>query len=300
MRLFSKCYSCGDNANMDIAEIRRRNLRAWIDNDPASNGNVEAWCAYYSQFAEKPLTPSYVRQLAPERGKAVRNIGERAARKLEAIGRHPPGWLDFDHSSGSPAPPAPTPYELPPDYPLSPAVPAKPRALEDDAIPVRMHHVPVVGTTQGGPTTRVWTDGDLPAGNGFGWVSVSSRDRNAFALRVEGSSMAPRYEHGEYVLVEPNRRPEPGDDVIVRLCGGECMIKRLSARRPHELAFDSLSPGYDRITVAPDQIEYLYYVAAGLRAGSYVQHIQADGYVGPERRWHDEPVELDRRKDGEK
>lgn len=191
-------------------------------------------------------------------------------------------------------------YELPPDYPLSPAVPAKPRALEDDAIPVRMHHVPVVGTTQGGPTTRVWTDGDLPVGDGMGWVSVSSRDRNAFALRVEGSSMAPRYEHGDYALVEPNRRPEPGDDVIVRLRGGECMIKRLSARRPHEIAFDSFSPGYDRITVAPDQIEYLYYVAGGLRAGSYVQHIQADEYEGPERRWHDEPVEPDRRKDGEK
>lgn len=170
-----------------------------------------------------------------------------------------------------------------------------PRTIEDDAIPVRMHHVPVVGTTQGGPTTRVWTDGDLPVGGGFGWVSVSSRDRNAFALRVEGSSMAPRYEHGEYVLVEPNRRPEPGDDVIVRLRGGECMIKRLSARRPHELAFDSLSPGYDRITVAPDQIEYLYYVAAGLRAGSYVQHIQADGYEGPERRWHDEPASVKKR-----
>lgn len=178
---------------------------------------------------------------------------------------------------------------------LDSAQPPTSRALEDDAIPVRMHHVPVVGTTQGGPTTRVWTDGDLPAGDGFGWVSVSSRDRNAFALRVEGSSMAPRYEHGEYVLVEPNRRPEPGDDVIVRLRGGECMIKRLSARRPHELAFDSLSPGYDRITVAPDQIEYLYYVAAGLRAGSYVQHIRADGYEGPERRWHDEPVSVKKR-----
>jgi hypothetical protein len=29
-------------------------------------------------------------------------------------------------------------------------------------------------------------------------------------------------------------------------------------------------------------------------------HIQADGYEGPDRRWRDEPVELDRRKDGEK
>ena len=172
---------------------------------------------------------------------------------------------------------------------------SNPRTIEDDGILVRMRNVPVVGTTRGGPTCRVWTDGDLPTGEGFGWVSVSSRDRNAFALRVEGSSMAPRYEHGEYVLVEPNRRPEPGDDVIVRLRGGECMIKRLAARRPHELALDSLNASYDRITVAPDEVEYMYFVAAGLRAGSFVMHIQADGYEGPERRWHDEPVEAERR-----
>lgn len=171
--------------------------------------------------------------------------------------------------------------------------------IPDLAMPVRTHYVPVVGTTQGGPTTRVWTDGDIPVGDGFGWVSVSSRDKNAFALRVEGSSMAPRYEHGEYVLVEPNRRPEPGDDVIVRLRGGECMIKRLSARRPHELALDSLSQGYDRITVAPEQVEFLYYVAAGLRAGSFVMHVHADQYDGADRRWHDMPAETDRRKGGE-
>lgn len=77
------------------------------------------------------------------------------------------------------------------------------------------------------------------------------------------------------------------------------MIKRLSARRPHELAFDSLSPGYDRITVAPDQIEFLYYVAAGLRAGSFVMHIHADDYDGADRRWHDAPAEAERRKAGD-
>lgn len=262
------------NAQMkNVADIRRANLQLLVDRDGLAS---------VARRAGKP--DRQINDMLAGR----KSFGEKVAREIE-LNIHPamkPGWLDVAETVR---------YELPPDYPLSPAVPAKPRALEDDAIPVRMHHVPVVGTTQGGPTTRVWTDGDLPVGDGMGWVSVSSRDRNAFALRVEGSSMAPRYEHGEYVLVEPNRRPEPGDDVIVRLCGGECMIKRLSARRPHELAFDSLSPGYDRITVAPDQIEYLYYVAAGLRAGSYVRHIQADGYVGPERRWHDEPVSVKKR-----
>lgn len=59
-------------------------------------GNVEQWCSHYSQFSKKPLSPTYIRQLAPEKGKSARNIGERSARNFEAIGGKPKGWLDID------------------------------------------------------------------------------------------------------------------------------------------------------------------------------------------------------------
>lgn len=82
---------------MKIEELRRLRLRQWIDSDPHSNGDVVRWCDYYSQFldaTEKPLNPSYIRQLAPENGKPNRNIGEKAARKFERAGGKPAGWLD--------------------------------------------------------------------------------------------------------------------------------------------------------------------------------------------------------------
>lgn len=170
--------------------------------------------------------------------------------------------------------------------------------IPSDAIPVQMQYIPVVGTTKGGPTTRAWTDGDLPVGEGFGWVSVSSRDKSAYALRVTGSSMAPRYEQGEYVLVEPMRKAVPGDFVVVRLASGECMVKRFSAQRPHELVFDSINANYEKIIVAPSDVDFIHYVACGVSAGSFVQNIQDDGYEGPERRWHDEPVDVERRMGG--
>lgn len=170
--------------------------------------------------------------------------------------------------------------------------------MPSDAIPVQMQYIPVVGTTKGGPTTRAWADGDLPVGEGFGWVSVSSRDKSAYALRVTGSSMAPRYEQGEYVLVEPMRKAVPGDFVVVRLASGECMVKRFSAQRPHELVFDSINANYEKIIVAPSDVDFIHYVACGVSAGSFVQNIQDDGYEGPERRWHDEPVDVERRTGG--
>lgn len=94
MRLFhAHTHSCEMNP-METADIRRKNLRRWIDTDPVSRGNVEAWCSHYSRFSDKPITPSYIRQLVPERGKPSRNIGERVARKLEIAGGKPVGFLD--------------------------------------------------------------------------------------------------------------------------------------------------------------------------------------------------------------
>lgn len=97
---FASDSTCCPIGCMEISEIRQRNLRAWIDSDPHSMGNVEAWCAHYSQFAEKPINPSYIRQLVPEHGRGSRNIGEKAARKLEAIGSKPTGWLDVQSDAG--------------------------------------------------------------------------------------------------------------------------------------------------------------------------------------------------------
>ena len=48
--LFSKRYFSGQIPTMHISEIRRRKLREWIDSDPASLGNVEAWCSHSAGF----------------------------------------------------------------------------------------------------------------------------------------------------------------------------------------------------------------------------------------------------------
>lgn len=103
--LVQHLLSGGYVAAMEIDEIRRRRLREWIDTDPVSMGDVEAWCGYYSQFVQKdesPLSPTYIRQLVPKRGNPNRNIGEKVARRLERIGQKPSGWLDASPEATTP------------------------------------------------------------------------------------------------------------------------------------------------------------------------------------------------------
>ena len=62
--------------------------------------------------------------------------------------------------------------------------------------------------------------------------------KDVYALYVSGSSMEPRYEPGDPVVVDPKRAPKPGDDVIVQIRDGEgdgtiiraALIKRLVRR----------------------------------------------------------------------
>lgn len=74
-----------------IHEIRRRRLREWIDTDDNSKGVVEAWCAYYSQFMDRPINPVHIRQIVPKRGTPTSNLGETLARSLEHAGEKDPG-----------------------------------------------------------------------------------------------------------------------------------------------------------------------------------------------------------------
>lgn len=70
---------------------------------------------------------------------------------------------------------------------------------------------------------RLWTDGDYPVG----MTGECSEIATAFLVAVEGPSMIPRYNPGEFALVEPGTTPDIEDDVLVRLATGQTILKRL-------------------------------------------------------------------------
>lgn len=118
----------------------------------------------------------------------------------------------------------------------------------------------VIGKGQGGVPERVWTDGDFPVGASDEYADVATADTHAFLVPVVGESMAPRYQHGEYALVEPATEPDLEDDVLVRLRTGETMLKRLMSRRGGLLRFASWNDP-TVLTYAQEDVVWFYYVA---------------------------------------
>lgn len=134
--------------------------------------------------------------------------------------------------------------------------------LPDGAIPVdqtKRRRIWVVGKGQGGLAERIWTDADYPVGATDEWGEISSPDPLAFLVRVNGNSMYPKFENGNFALVEPNTEPELEDVVLVRLKSGETLIKRLLSRRSG-YRFGSFNEP-DILEYQISEVSWVYYIA---------------------------------------
>lgn len=137
------------------------------------------------------------------------------------------------------------------------AAPPPPGAMQTNGHTQRK--VWVVGKGQGGMPERLWTDGDYPVGITDEFSDVNTSDPHAFLVRVEGNSMYPKFESGNYVLVEPGTEPELEECVLVRLSTGETLIKKLLSRRNGFRLGSFSSP--EVLEYAPEEVSWMYYIA---------------------------------------
>lgn len=105
--------------------------------------------------------------------------------------------------------------------------------------------IPLYGTAVGGD------DGEFELnGNRLDYIFAPqslSGITEAYAVTVAGESMAPRYEDGETIFVNPRRRPVRGDYVIVQIQREEngpllAFIKRLVRWTQNELILEQFNP----------------------------------------------------------
>ena len=130
--------------------------------------------------------------------------------------------------------------------------------------------IPVVGHVNGG------TDGYLeemqhPVGHGEGFVEYWTKDDCAYALRVKGDSMHPRYRASEFVIITPSIEPQPGRDVLVKMKDGRKLLKQLNWIRGDEIQLLSINDGYGPTTLSIDEIESIQRVAGGVPPDAFME-----------------------------
>lgn len=140
--------------------------------------------------------------------------------------------------------------------------------LPDEAIEVVRVRVPVVGTAQLGDD-GYWHEFEYPTGHGDGFVLHATKDRNAYALRVKGDSMRPRYRHGEFVVVEPNTPVHPGQECAVRLRDGRVMVKIMDWMREGVVQFSSVNEAHRPMTFDVNAVDFIHRVVGNVQGSLF-------------------------------
>lgn len=92
---------------------------------------------------------------------------------------------------------------------------------------VTANAVPVINRVSAG-YPKDFTDLSYPRGVADEYVSCPDlHDGDAFAARVYGDSMTPKYREGDIVIFSPAAAPREGDDCFVRFKDGQTTFKRV-------------------------------------------------------------------------
>lgn len=132
--------------------------------------------------------------------------------------------------------------------------------------------IPVVGRVQAGTDGMLHID-DFHPDHPDGFMFWYSSCVEAYALRVRGESMSPRYLPGEFVGVDPCAEVQPSDEVIVLLSDGRRMIKRLLWSRDGQACFESVNKDHPNIVVDCEDIAGLHLVLGHIPKAAFRQSI---------------------------
>jgi len=129
--------------------------------------------------------------------------------------------------------------------------------------------IPIINKVSAG-YPQEFTDLGYPVGIADAYVSVPVElaDPNAFAVRVVGDSMEPRYHEGDVVIFAPAAGVQSGDDCFVRFAvtggpvDGESTFKRVFFDAEDQVRLQPLNERYAPTVVKPSEIAAIFRAAA--------------------------------------
>ena len=131
----------------------------------------------------------------------------------------------------------------------------------EGSVPVLLSgRIPIVGEAQLGDGGYYAEFERSPAPEGY--LPIPSRDPDAFAVRCRGTSMTPRIQPGEYVIVEPSIEATPGDEVLVEAIDGRVMVKRYLYKKAGNVYLGSVNESHPNIVLSLDNIRRISPVLA--------------------------------------
>ena len=125
--------------------------------------------------------------------------------------------------------------------------------VADDAS-VDLTQIPVLSSIPAGKTAAIFHPEYVER-----YVTVDNiRDRGAFALVVKGTSMSPRIEDGDIVVISPREEVRSGDICVVRV-NDEDVLKKVKFDE-HHVQLIPLNTKFETVTVRKQDVSLIWKV----------------------------------------
>lgn len=137
--------------------------------------------------------------------------------------------------------------------------PTLPEGLE----PVRL--IPVLGKTAAGDP-QDFTNSDYPPGFADDYIPcpIDVKDPDAFALRLKGDSMVPRFPDRTIVVCAPSLQLENGQPVVAK-SKDEHTACKIFYRKGDQVNLISINPKFHPITLHASELEWAYRVVKSVK-----------------------------------
>jgi repressor LexA len=117
--------------------------------------------------------------------------------------------------------------------------------------------IPVISDVPAGDPAEMFDE--FPEGHGYEQVTCPAdlSDRNAFALRLSGDSLEPRFSDGDIAIVSPNRSHQERDLVVAKI-GGESVTCKYIRTRGETVTLSPGNPQYDPRILDRSELRWVY------------------------------------------
>jgi len=118
--------------------------------------------------------------------------------------------------------------------------------------------IPVISGVEGGTDCSICWEDAYPLGQGYDTVECPPdlSDDRAYALRVHGDSMYPKYSEGTIVYVSPSIEIVSGNCVVVKLKNDGVMVKKVKLQGDTVL-LESFNQAYETLILHRNEIEFM-------------------------------------------
>ena len=108
---------------------------------------------------------------------------------------------------------------------------------------------------------------DAPQGKVLGWIDLRPLSRRCYALRAN-ETQSPRLYQDDLLILDPEARPEAGDEVLVQFTEGSPQLLQLVSMREGRLAFADPQETSRRRILSPEGVRYMHLLVAIVRRGT--------------------------------